>query len=168
MATAKKATGKGTEDDFTISWVFNAPRDKLFRAWTEPDQFKKWYGPRHFTVPVARMELRPGGAYFSCMRSPDGRDFCSIGVVKDVKAPERLAYTDSFADKDGNPIPSSKLGMDPSWPENVLVEVTISEQGPMSKVTVRMGLPRSLAERNMVPQGWAESFVKLADYLETG
>ena len=168
MAPGKKERAKPTEDEFTFSWMFNAPRDRLFRAWTDPEELKAWWGPRHFTTPVARMELRPGGPYFNCMRSPDGRTFCSAGVFREVKAPERLVYTDSFADEQGNPVPPSRYGMDPAWPKEVLVEVTFSEQGPMSKVTVLSHVPRSLAERQMAPQGWAESMVKLSEHLENG
>lgn len=166
MATRKKETGKYSEDDFTISWVFNAPRDRLFKVWTDPELMKIWWGPRHFTTPKVRMDMRPGGAYFACMRSPQGQNFCSTGVIKEVKAPERLVYMDSFADEKGNIISPSKFGIDPAWPEKVLVDVTFTEQNGTTKVTLHMAVPRSLAERQMAPQGWAESFVKLAEYLE--
>lgn len=168
MAARKKEGGKCKEDDFVINWMFYGPREKLFKAWTEPEQLKKWWGPRGFSTPVARMDLHPGGSYFNCMRSPDGKDFCSTGVVKEVKAPERLVYTDSFADEKGNPISPTHYGMGSDWPAEMLTEVTFTEMGPMTKVTVHQAVPRTLAERQMAPQGWAESLVKLAEYLEKG
>jgi uncharacterized protein YndB with AHSA1/START domain len=168
MAQRKKAGVKCAEDEFTINWLFGASRERVFKACTDPEQMKMWYGPRHFTTPVARMDLRPGGSYFSCMQSPDGNRFCSTGVIREVKVPERIAYTDSFSDEDGNIVAPSKLGIDPAWPEKTPVEMTFSEQNGMTKLTVHMAVPRSLAERQMAPQGWAESFVKLAEYLEKG
>jgi len=169
MAPRKGAAGNRTEEDFTISWVFNAPRERLFKAWTDPEELKLWWGPRHFTTPVARLDLRPGGRYFNCMRGPDGKDYCSTGTLREVKAPERLIYTDSFADGKGNRVPPSYYGMDPAWPSEIVVDVTFEEQpgmAGMSRVTVRLGVPRSIAERQMAAQGWAEMLVKLSEYLE--
>jgi len=168
MAARKSKCGNSAEGDFIINWVFNAPRDRLFRAWTEPEQIAKWWGPRGFTTPVAKVDLRPGGKYYNCMRSPEGRDFCSTGVFQEVRAPERLVYTDSFADHKGDPVSPSLYGMDPAWPQEVLTDITFTELGAMTKVSVHQAVPRSLAERQMAPQGWAESMVKLAELLEKG
>jgi len=166
MAARKKQAEKCVEDDFTMSWMLNAPRERVFRAWTEPEELKQWWGPRMFTTPVARIDLRPGGKYFNCMRAPDGKDYCSTGEFREVVAPEKLVYTDSFSDGQGNPVDPAKYGMGADWPREALVDVTFAEQNGMTKVTVHSHVPRSLAERQMAPQGWAESFVKLAEYLE--
>src|SRR6267378_2706264 len=58
-----------------ITRVFDAPREQVWNAWTDPEQFKKWWGPEHFTAPVSEIDLRVGGTYFNCMRSPDGKDY---------------------------------------------------------------------------------------------
>jgi uncharacterized protein YndB with AHSA1/START domain len=166
MAKMENMIGKCTEEDFTINWIFNAPRELVFKAWTEPERLMKWWGPRGFSTPVAKIDLRPGGKYYNCMRSPEGRDFCSTGVFREVKAPERLVYTDSFADHKGDPVSPSLYGMDPAWPQEVLTDVTFTELGGMTRISVHSAVPRSLAERQMAPQGWAESMVKLAEYLE--
>ena len=166
MVMNTDCSGNCAEDEFAFNWIFNAPRELVFKAWTEPERLMKWWGPRGFSTPVARIDLRPGGNYYNCMRSPEGRDFCSTGVYREVNAPERLVYTDSFADHKGDPVSPSLYGMDPAWPQEVLTDVTFTELGGMTKVSVHSAVPRSLAERQMAPQGWAESMVKLAEYLE--
>ena len=69
------ATAAATKSaDFVISRVFNAPRELLWKCFTEPDRMKEWWGPKGVTVTVSKMDLRPGGTYHYCMRTPDGQD----------------------------------------------------------------------------------------------
>ena len=115
--------------ELVITRTFDAPRALVWRAWTDPELFKRWWGPSVFTCPVCRMDVRVGGKYLWCMRSPDGQDFWTAGEFREVVAPERIVYTDNFADEHGNPVPASYYGMSDDFPSQTVVTVTLVEQG---------------------------------------
>ena len=149
----------------TITRTFQAPRELVWRAWTDPELYKRWWGPSHFTCPVAHIDLRVGGKYHSCMRSPDGQDFWSAGVYREITPYERIVFTDSFADEQGNIVPASHYGM-PDMPLEMLVTVTFTEQDGRTTMTlIHSGLPASETEGN-AKEGWSQSFDKLAALVE--
>lgn len=137
----------------------------MWRAWTEPELYKRWWGPSHFTCPVAHIDLRVGGKYHSCMRSPDGQDFWSAGVYKEITPPERLVYTDSFADAEGNIVPAAYYGM-PDMALEMVVTVTLVEQDGKTLMTlVHDGMPADGQDAG-AKEGWSQSFDKLAAVVE--
>jgi uncharacterized protein YndB with AHSA1/START domain len=156
---------KNAGDAIIITRTFDAPRELVWRAWTEPEQFKRWWGPEHFTSPVAKMDLRVGGTYLAAMRSPEGQDFYSTGVYREITPPERLVFTDAFADADGNVVPASHYGMDGDWPAEILVTVTLEEENGRTRLTMRQdGIPAG-EMREQTSAGWSQSFDKLATAL---
>ena len=94
-----------------ITRIFDAPRELVWKAWTNCEHLKRWWGPEHFTAPACKIDLRVGGKYLFCMRSPQGQDYWSTGVYREIVAPSRLAYTDNFADAQGNVVPASHYGL---------------------------------------------------------
>jgi len=151
----------------TVTRLFDAPRESVWKAWTGPELLKKWWGPKMFTAPVIKMDLRVGGKYLSCMRGPDGRDYWSTGVYREIVPLERLAMTDSFADENGNVVPASHYGMTGDWPIELLVTVTFEELDGRTKMTLQHeGLPAGMM-REMTATGWSESFDKLAESIAT-
>lgn len=160
------AKGSSTEErTLVITRVFDAPRELVFKAWTEPERFKRWWGPKDFTCPFCEIDLRVGGKYLFCMRSADGKDFWSTGVYRQIVAPERLVFTDSFADPQGNVVPATHYGMGADVALEMLVTVTLVEHGGKTTMTLRhAGLP-SGTMTDMTQAGWNESFDKLADTL---
>lgn len=152
--------------DLVITRVFDAPRDLVWKAWTEPEHVMQWWGPKGFTAPVAKIDLRVGGEYLSCMRSPEGKDYWSKGMFREVVPPERLVMTDSFADPEGNVVPASYYGMAGDFPLEMLITVTFKEDNGKTKLTLRhTGLPAG-EQRDGANAGWNESFDKLADTLQ--
>ncbi len=79
-----------------ITRVFDAPRDLVFKAWTEPERLMRWWGPKGFTTPFCKVDLRPGGVFHYCLRSPEGRDVWGKGVYREIVEPERIIYTDTL------------------------------------------------------------------------
>ena len=153
------------EQELVITRVFDAPRELVFKAWTEPERLKRWWGPKGFTTPYCEIDLRPGGVFFYCMRSSDGLDVWNKGVFREIVVPERIVLTDSFADAEGNVVPPTHYGMSPDWPLETLLTVTFEEQAGKTKVTLRhAGIP-SGAERDGAQQGWLETVDRLAKYL---
>ncbi|PKN31836.1 MAG: ATPase, partial [Deltaproteobacteria bacterium HGW-Deltaproteobacteria-20] len=125
-----------------IQRIFAASRDRVWKAWTDPELIAQWWGPKGFTAPVIRVDLREGGRYLYAMRSPDGQDFWSTGEYREIAPAERLVVTDSFADAEGNVVPASAYGMTGDWPRELLVTVTFEEHGGGTKVTLReAGIP---------------------------
>jgi uncharacterized protein YndB with AHSA1/START domain len=164
---AKMATTIKNKEELTITRLFDAPRELAWKAWTEPEQVKKWWGPKYFTAPVSKIDLRVGGKYLSCMRGPDGKDYWSTGVYREIVPMERIVCTDSFADEKGNIVPASHYGMPGDWPLELLVTVTFEETGGRTKMTLQHeGLPEGMM-REQCAIGWNESFDKLAEYIVT-
>jgi uncharacterized protein YndB with AHSA1/START domain len=165
MDTGKSTSGKTGE--LIITRLIDAPRERVFEAFTDCDRFTRWWGPKGFTAPSCSMDVRAGGKYLSSMRSPDGHEFWSTGRYREVDAPEKLVLTDSFSDEKGNVVPASYYGMEGDWPLEMLVTVTFEEQDGKTKLTLRhAGVDRITdKDRDDMKQGWDESFDKLAQSL---
>jgi uncharacterized protein YndB with AHSA1/START domain len=100
------------------------------------------------------------------MRSPEGRDYCGKGVYREIIPLERLVFTDSFADKEGNVVPATYYGMSADYPLEMLVTVTFAEHEGKTKLTLQHALgPVPASERDLCQQGWSESFDKLSEDL---
>jgi uncharacterized protein YndB with AHSA1/START domain len=148
-----------------ITRILDAPPDLVFKAWTEPERVKCWWGPQGFTSPVATTDLRVGGGYLYAMRSPEGQDAWSTGVYREIVEPERIVATDSFSDAEGNVVPASHYGMGGDWPLELLVTVTFEEVDGRTKLTLRHeGFP-DRENRDLAGMGWNQSFDKLEGCL---
>lgn len=81
---------------------FNAPREKVFRAYTSCEHLKNWWGPREWPLTYCKVDFRVGGQYHYCMTGPDGTEAWGLSIYKEIKAPELIVNEDHFSDKDGN------------------------------------------------------------------
>jgi len=163
--SGKKAVQKAKETELVITRIFDAPRELVWKVWTEPERVKRWWGPQGFTAPFCRIDLRVGGTYLYCMQSPEGRDYWSTGVFREIVPPEQIVCTDSFADEKGNVVPASHYGMSGDMPLEMVVTVTFEEQGGRTKLTLRhAGFP-SGEMRDLAKAGWDTSFDKLSESL---
>jgi uncharacterized protein YndB with AHSA1/START domain len=159
------ATEIKNKNELTITRVFDASRENVWKAWTAPEDLKKWWGPKYFTSPFSKIDLRVGGKYLSCMRGPDGKDYWSTGVYREIVPLERLVATDSFADEKGNVVPASQYGMTGDFPLELLVTVTFEKLGNKTKMILRHeGIPEGMM-RELTETGWSESFDKLAEHI---
>jgi uncharacterized protein YndB with AHSA1/START domain len=154
------------ENEIVITRIFDAPRELVWKAWTDPEQMMRWWGPTHYTTPVCKMDFRVGGAYLYCMRSPEGQDFWATGVYREIVRPERIVYTDSFADEHGNVVPATYYGMDQDTPLELLVTVTFEEyERGKTRLTLRhSSLPAGEMSEG-AQAGWNESFDRLSEIL---
>lgn len=94
--TTRPATTLDAERDLVLTREIDAPREKLFRAWTEPELMKQWFAPRPYTTPIVETDVRSGGNSFIVMRGPDGTDMPMRGVYLEVVPDERIVFTDAF------------------------------------------------------------------------
>jgi uncharacterized protein YndB with AHSA1/START domain len=126
--------------------------------------YKRWWGPEGFTTPFAEVDFRVGGKWLSCMRSPEGKDYWSTGVYKEIVPHERIVTTDSFADADGNVVSSTEYGME-GVPLEMLLTVTFEDLGGKTRMTLlHEGLPAG-EHREGASMGWSTSLDKLAAVL---
>ena len=155
-----KQQASALQNDIVINRVFDLPISKIWRAWTEAEEFKKWWGPKDFTCPSSKMEAKVGGKYLNCMRGPDGKEYWSTGVVKELIPERKLVVTDNFSDEKGNIKPASDYGMPGNWPKELLITVYFEEADGATKLKLRhQGIPDEMRDECM--QGWNESLDKL-------
>ena len=156
-----------SNDAVVIERTFDAPQDLIWQMWTQPEHFKNWYGPQGFTVPVADMDLRVGGKRLVCMemQTPDGSmKMWTTGEYTDIVPIERLSYTESPADENGNVVSPSAMGMPEGYPATTEVTVLLEELGGRTKmVMTHAGVPADSGAGG----GWNQAFDKLADLIAT-
>ena len=164
--SAKKSPKKrANEGELVIRRIFDAPRELVWKAWTQPERFKRWWGPKGYTIPSCDIDLRVGGKYLYCMRSPEGKDFWATGVYRQIVPMEKFVTTDSFADEHGNVVDATHYGMTTEMPLEMVVTVTFEDVKGGTKLTLRhAGIPAG-PDREGAGQGWSESFDKLAEEL---
>jgi uncharacterized protein YndB with AHSA1/START domain len=151
-----------TQQELVIERVLDAPREQVWNAWTDPEQIKKWWGPKDFTAPSVKSDLREGGTYLWAMQSPDGQVYWSTGTFREIVPHERLVVTDSFADEQGNVVPASHYGMPGDVPLEMEVTVTFEDvDDGKTKLTLRhAGMPAG-EQGDMAEGGWNQSLDKL-------
>jgi uncharacterized protein YndB with AHSA1/START domain len=159
-----------TERGLVITRVFDAPRELVWKAFTESDRLARWWGPKGFTMLVRTLEFRPGGVFHYALRSPEGQVMWGRFVYRDIVAPERLVFVNSFADEAGNVIRSP---FSPTWPLEIVNTLTLAEAGGKTRLTLRGGPIHATEEerttfwnaQESTRQGFAGTFDQLAAYL---
>jgi uncharacterized protein YndB with AHSA1/START domain len=151
------------EDAVVVERTFEAGVDLIWQMWADPNHFKNWYGPRGFTIPVAEMDLRVGGRRLICMASPDGSmKMWTVGEYMEIVPNERLVYTESPSDENGNMVSPSAMGMPEGYPATTQVIVVLEDLGGRTKMTMtHAGVPASSGAGG----GWEQAFDKLSDYI---
>lgn len=147
-------------DSVMIERTFDAPIDLVWELWTQAEHFKNWYGPQGFNLPVVEMDATVGGKRLFCMASPDGSmKMWFSGEYKEVSPTNRLVYTESMSDEEGNPLPASEHN-----PGTTEVTVLLEDLGGSTKMTMtHAGVPAGSPGE----AGWQQAFTKMADYVGT-
>ena len=157
---SRKGSNTALQNDLVINRVFSLPVHKVWQALTEAEQFKKWWGPKDFSCPSAKMEARVGGKYLACMRGPDGKEYWTTGVVKELTPEKKLVVTDNFSDEKGNIKSASEYGMPGDWPQQLLITFELQEADGATKLRLQHeGIPDEVHDECV--KGWNESFDKL-------
>jgi uncharacterized protein YndB with AHSA1/START domain len=165
----KNESSTSSANPLKIERIFNAARERVWKAWTDPEEIKRWWGPKNFTAPIAKNDFCVEGRYLLDMRSPDGKDFWSTGIYKEIVQLERIKLNDSFADENGNIVSASYYGMSGDFPRELSLELTFEDMDGKTKFTLNYpDLGRmSEKDRKDMEQGWNESFDKLEAVLQT-
>jgi uncharacterized protein YndB with AHSA1/START domain len=172
MAAKNETAPTAAQSDFVITRVFDAPRELLWAAWTDPQHLAKWWGPRGLNTEVTQLDVRAGGKYRLVMRSAEGAEYPMRGVYREVVKPQRLVYT---CDLSEHPDEWHDL-IDPSWRKtgrkpalDLITEVTFEEYSGKTTQTVRMLFPSAALRDSMLKmgmnEGWSSSFERLTEQL---
>ena len=152
MPATATATRPTEQHELVIIRTFDAPRALVFRAWSAPEHWVRWLGPRNFTASHCTMDFRPGGAYRACICSPDGQEYWMRGTYREIIEPERIMFTFAWEEE-------GERGR-----EN-LVTITLAEQDGKTRMTFRQAFFESISERDSHNEGWSECFDRLALFL---
>lgn len=140
--------------ELVLTRLIDAPREKVYRAWTDPALFKQWIAPLPYTTPVAELDVRPGGTNFFIMRDPDGNEFPNSGVYLEVVENERIVTTDAYT-----------KAWEPSEKPFMTAIMTFEDEGGKTRYTAR-ALHWSAADRETHEKmGFHEGWGQCADQL---
>ena len=172
MAGSNAGASAATDatNEFVITRTFDAPRDLVFKAFTEAHRLAHWWGPRGFTWVTGKLDLRPGGLFHYCMRSPNGQEMWGKFVYREIVAPERIVFVNSFSNENGDTV---RAPFHAHWPLELMNTLTLSERDGKTTLTLR-GRPIKATEAELkafqdgfksMQQGFRATFDQLAVYL---
>jgi len=147
------AAANTAERELVITRVFDAPRRLVFKAWTQPEHAARWWGPQGFTTISCEMDVRPGGAWWRRMRSPEGTEHRKRGIYREIVEPERLVFTYATEDAAGNS------------GHETLVTVTFADLGGKTRLTLRQAAFETADARDAHEGGWTGCLERFAEYL---
>ncbi len=161
METKNRDTATASKQKtVSITRTFNLPLSVMWKAWTEPESFKKWWGPKDFMSPSSKIDFKVGGKNFSSMKGPDGKEFWSLLVYREIVPMKKIVYDDSFADNKGNEVPASYYDMPGEWPGKSKVTLTFEDLNGKTKMTLQHeGIPEEMYDDCVT--GWQQSLDKL-------
>jgi uncharacterized protein YndB with AHSA1/START domain len=146
----------GTEHELTLTRMIDAPRELVFRAWTDPELLKRWFAPLPWTTSHAELDVRPGGANLVVMRSPDGTEFPNRGVYLEIVPNERIVFTDAYTE-----------AWKPSEKPFFTAILTFEDVGGKTRYTARArhwnAADREAHEKMGFHEGWGQCADQLAD-----
>jgi uncharacterized protein YndB with AHSA1/START domain len=155
---------------FVITRVYDAPRERVWQAWTEPERLKRWWGPRGFKTHTCKVDLRPGGVFHYGMTAADGTEVWGRFVYREIVVPEKLVFIVSFSDPQAG---RTRHPWSADWPLDMLSTVTFEAQGARTRVSVEW-IPHEASEaekkafdegRGSLEQGWGGTLDRLHTYL---
>jgi uncharacterized protein YndB with AHSA1/START domain len=153
MGAATRVDTAARDREIVVARLVDAPRDLVFKAWTEPDRMARWWAPPGFTVAHCAMDVRPDGAFRFCLRSPEGVEHWRQGIYREVNEPERLVYSFAWADAEGR----SQY--------ETLVTVIFAERGEKTELILHQSIFKSVAARDEHQRDWTDTLERFAEYL---
>jgi uncharacterized protein YndB with AHSA1/START domain len=154
-----------------IERIFDAPVEAVWKAWTDPELVKQWWGPKDWSAPVVKIDFRVGGTFLGAMRGamePGGEEIehWSGGVYEEIVPMQKIVSTDYFTDPEGNKIDPKEVGMPGEWPDELRITVTFEDLGDgRTKLTLtHEGHPEEIA--GDAETGWNQSLDKLAAVIQ--
>ncbi|BDC48945.1 ATPase [Bryobacterales bacterium F-183] len=153
-------------DRMVVTRVFDAPRELVWKAWTDPKYVMQWWGPKGFTSPVCKIDFRVGGKFLCCMRSPDGQEFWNAGEYHEIVPHEKIVSLMYFSDAEGNRIEAADLGIEHEAIDGAY-DVTLFEDlgNGKTRLTFIGNEPMESAASSGQLEGWNQILEKFAALL---
>jgi uncharacterized protein YndB with AHSA1/START domain len=151
------------QERMTITRVFDAPVELVWKAWTDPQYVMQWWGPVGFTCPMCKMDFRVGGKFLISMKSPDGQEFYNGGEYHEIVPFEKIVSSMYFADADGNKVEAAELGIEHAAIEDAY-DVTLFEDlgNGKTRLTFIGNEPAEDAAASGQTEGWNQILEKIA------
>ena len=157
--TAQAEIAEDTNRELVLTRIIDAPRERVFAAWTQPDLLKQWFAPKPWTTTVAELDVRPGGTSFVIMRDPDGNEYPNHGVYLEVVPNEKLVFTDAYTE-----------AWQPSDKPFMTVVLTFEDEGGKTRYTARARHwtveDRKAHEQMGFHEGWGMVAGQMEDLLK--
>jgi uncharacterized protein YndB with AHSA1/START domain len=144
-----------------IERLFDAPRELVFQAWTDPAILARWYAPHGCTIAIQEYDFREGGVIRTEIRSPDGHACRCAGAFGRIVVPERIVFDLGIVNEQGDPVEPASVGMDPDWPRTTTIDVTFEEREGRTLLTLRQNVSEALAKRTGAYPSWLQMFERL-------
>ncbi len=146
-----------------ISRVFDAPRELVWKAWTDANYAKQWWGPKGFTSPVYKTDFRVGGKFLICMRTPDGQEFWNGGEYHEIVPQAKIVSSMYFSDAQGNKVEPAEYGIEHEAIDNAYDVVTFEDFGNgQTRVTFMGNETMENARSSGQFEGWNQILEKFA------
>ena len=162
----RNAAQNVSEDQVYITRTFSAPRELVYEALTQKEHLLQWHAPNNCTIQYEEFEARPGGSFLSCIHTPNGHQCWCKGTFHELEPPKRLVYSMSVADELGRDRDPVSAGMDPSWPKETIVTITLEECDGRTILTLHQTVSFELAKRTGAYPSWLQMFDRLAMMLQ--
>ena len=162
---------KGTDvktQDLVITRIIDAPVELVWKAWTEAEQVRRWWGPKDYISPLCRLDLQVGGKFLFGMRAPveqGGGDSYSAGTYQKIVPGQLLEFSQYLADKDGNKVDPLQVGMPADFPKEMLAVVGFKAKGGMTELKITISGWTGGQMFVYALAGWHQSIDKLAEVL---
>ena len=155
---------------FVLTRVFDAPLDLVWKAWTEPERLRQWWGPKGFKVTTCKLDLRPGGLFHYCLQAPDGQEMWGRFAFREIEPRRRLVWVNSFSDPSGG---VARHVHHMEWPLELLTVLTFLECDGKTSVTIdwtphnatSKEVETFVAGMSSMQYGWTGTLDQLSAYL---
>jgi uncharacterized protein YndB with AHSA1/START domain len=149
-----------------ITRVFDAPREVVWKAWTDPQYVMQWWGPKGFTAPVCKIDFREGGKFLCCMKSPDGQEFWNAGEYHEIVPLQKIVSSMYFSDAEGNKVDPAHYGIEHEAIEDAFDVVTFEEIGNgQTRLTFTGNESMESAKESGQAEGWKQVLDKMAEVI---
>lgn len=149
--------------EVVITRSFDAPRELVFRAWSQPGHMQNWHTPHGCSIKFHQFDFRVGGVFQSELTTPDGQGCQCLGTYLEISAPERIVYKLGFCDEAGNALETTPFDKD--WPIETVVTVTFDEADGKTQMTLHQNVSEAVAKRTGAYPSWLEMFDRLDEEL---
>ena len=170
MPTERSSSPATSGHELVITRTFDAPRDLVFKAFTEAERLAQWWGPKGMTIHVTRLDFRPGGVFHYRMASPDGFEMWGQFHFREIVPPERIVWVNTFSDPEGN---LTRAPFGDTIPLEILNTVSLAEEGNKTRLTLHANaINETPAERatfegmfDSMREGYGGTWDQLEEYL---